>query len=64
EEIERLEEELKVLEAHIDAASTRGDGVKIAELGEVHKRLTQALKERFAEWERLSAEGMGTTSIL
>lgn len=54
-EIEHLEEELKGLEAQIHAASTCGDGEKIAGLGEVYKRLTHALDERYAKWERLSA---------
>lgn len=64
EEIERLEAKLRRLEKELLDASTRGDRVKIMQIGKEHKRLTQALKERFAEWERLSAEGMGTTSIL
>jgi ATP-binding cassette subfamily F protein 3 len=63
-EIEQLEAKLRRLEKELLDASTRGERVKIMQVGKEHKQLTQALKERFAEWERLSAEGMGTTSIL
>lgn len=55
EEIEQLEAKLRRLEEELLDASTRGERVKIMQIGKEHKRLTQALKERFARWERLSA---------
>ncbi len=55
EEIETLEERLKTIEEELLAASRRGDGKRISQLGAHHKQLAQVLEKRYAEWEKLSA---------
>lgn len=54
--IERVEEELRTLETELEQASTRGDGKAIAQMGQEHERLTQALKDLYAKWEAVSLE--------
>jgi len=56
EEIEILEVKLRALEQELLDTSRRGDGQRIAQLGEEHRSLTRSIKARYAEWERLSAQ--------
>jgi len=56
EEIEALEAKLRALEQELLAASQRGDGQKIAALGDEHRSLTQSLEALYAEWEWLSTQ--------
>ena len=53
-EIEALEARLRALEQELLDASQRGDGQRIAALGDEHRNLTRLIKARYAEWERLS----------
>lgn len=55
EEIETLEAKLKAVEQELLDTSRCGDGRRIGPLGADHKRLSDQLEKRYAEWERLSA---------
>jgi len=56
-EVEVLERSLAGLERELREATSRGDGLAVAEIGLRHAEVAQALNEKLVAWEAICSEG-------